>query len=363
MKRTMVVFAAVAGMAVALISGVGGANAQERPNVFKDAKSWAFQLKNLGPEEQAKIAASPFDLVVIDSEQFPEDKEIPLTREEVERMKKKPDGSRRLVIAYFSVGEAESYRYYWKPEWTKNRPSWVGKENKEWKENFLVKYWEPTWQNIIFGRPEAFADRILAAGFDGFYIDRADAYYYFGDTPDMRKRMKDFIIKLTNYMRSKKPDVGILVQNAEELLDDPAYVQAIDGIAKEDLLYGITHKEEPNKKSDVDWSGKLLKDAQTKGKKIFVIEYLTKPNYIEDAGKRLSDMGFVMYTGPRGLASLQQQGPRRGPLDPSPANPSANETLTQKATNKAKDLGARAKEKAQAVGEKAKALLKKQPVQ
>jgi cysteinyl-tRNA synthetase, unknown class len=363
MKRTMIVFAAVTVWTATALLGAGGADAQDRPNVFKDAKSWAFQLKNLGAEEQAKIAASPFDLVVIDSAKFEGDREVPLTREEVERMKKKPDGSRRIVISYFSVGEAENYRSYWRPEWNKNKPSWVGKENKEWKENFLVKYWEPTWQNIVFGNPQSFADRVINSGFDGFYVDRADAYYYYGDTPDMRKRMKDFIIKLTNYMRSKKPDVGILVQNAEELLDDPAYVQAIDGIAKEDLLYGITHKEEPNKKSDVDWSGKLLKDAQAKGKKIFVIEYLSKPNYIEDAGKRLAEMGFVMYTGPRGLAALQAQGPRRGPLDPTPANPSANETLTQKATNKAKDLGARAKEKAQAVGEKAKALLKKQPAQ
>ena len=214
--------------AALLVVGFPAADAQApRKNPFADAKSWAFQLKNLGPEQQAKIAASPFDLVVIDSEQFPAGKEIPLTREEVERMKKKPDGSRRLVIAYFSVGEAESYRFYWKPEWNRQKPSWVGKENKEWKENFLVKYWEPVWQNIVFGSPEAFADRIIAQGFDGFYIDRADAYYYFGDTKEMRDRMAAFIIKLTGYMRAKKPDVAILVQNAEELLTSDSYIAAI----------------------------------------------------------------------------------------------------------------------------------------
>ena len=331
--------------AAVVLLGAAGATAQApRKNPFADAKSWAFQLKNLGPEQQAKIAASPFDLVVIDSEQFPQDKEIPLTPEEVERMKKKPDGSRRLVIAYFSVGEAESYRFYWKPEWNKTKPSWVGKENKEWKENFLVKYWEPVWQKIVFGSPEAFADRIIAQGFDGFYIDRADAYYYFGDSKEMRDRMAAFIIKLTNYMRAKKPDIAILVQNAEELLDRNDYVAAIDGIAKEDLLYGITHREEPNKKDDVVWSTNLLKGAQTKGKKIFVIEYLTKPNYIADADKRLGELGFVMYTGPRGLAELMAQnygGPRRGPLDPTPENPTAKKGVV----NKTKALINQAKEK------------------
>jgi cysteinyl-tRNA synthetase len=347
------------GLVAALSLGAGAAEAQQRVNPFLSAKSWAFQLRNLGPDQQAKIAASPFDLVVIDSEQFPDDKEIPLTREEVERMKRKPDGSRRLVIAYFSVGEAESYRYYWKPEWSRQKPSWVGRESKEWKNNFLVKYWEPVWQSILYGSPNAFADRIIAQGFDGFYIDRADAYYYFGDTKEMRDRMAGFIIELTAYMRSKQPDVAILVQNAEELLDRPAYVEAIDGIAKEDLFYGITHREEPNKKADVDWSTKLLRDAQARGKKIFVIEYLTKPSYIADARKRLDDLGFVMYTGPRGLAELHD-GPRRGPIDPTPEHPSARQGIASKAVEKAGELEEKAKASYAKAKERAKALVGRQ---
>jgi cysteinyl-tRNA synthetase, unknown class len=332
--------------------------AQARDNPFLKAKSWAFQLKNLGPEEQAKIAASPFDMVVIDASQFVGPKEVALTKAEVDRMKLRPDGSKRLVIAYFSVGEAESYRNYWKPEWTKSKPSWVGKENKEWKENYLVKYWDPTWQNIVY----PFADRVIESGFDGFYIDRADAYYYYGDTTEKRNQMTDFIIKLTAHMRAKKPDVAILVQNAEELLEKPAYVAAIDGIAKEDLLYGINHKEEPNKIAEVDWSTKLLKVAQDKGKAIFVIEYLTRPNYIADAKKRLDERGFVMYTGPRGLAALNlspavADGPRRGPLDPTPENPSA-QTPLGKAKNAVKNAVSVTKEKAQRALEKAKAATK-----
>ena len=332
-SRSGLFTAAVAALAWLAVPAV----AQPRDNPFLKAKSWAFQLKNLGPEEQKKIAASPFDMVVIDSEQFPDTREIPLTKDEVERMKIRPDGSKRLVIAYFSVGEAETYRYYWKPEWNKTKPSWVGKENKEWKENFLVKYWEPTWQNIVFGSPNAFADRILAAGFDGFYIDRADAYYYFGDTKEARDRMSSFIIKLTSYMRKVKPDVAILVQNAEELLDRADYVAAIDGIAKEDLLYGIRHREEPNKKEEVTWSMGLLKPFRAQNKAVFVIEYLTRADYKSDAKRQLDAANFVMYTGPRGLASLNTEaasaageGPRRGALDPTP-EPAASQGIVGKA--------------------------------
>jgi cysteinyl-tRNA synthetase len=315
----------------------GRAHAQPRDNPLLKAKSWAFQLVNLGAEEQAKIAASPFDLVVIDSEQFPQEKEVPLTRAEVERMKKKPDGSRRLVIAYFSIGEAESYRWYWKPEWNKQKPAWVGRESKEWKQNFHINYWDPAWQSIVL----KFAEQIIESGFDGFYIDRADAYYTFGDSKLARDRMEAFVLRLVTHIRNKKPDAAILVQNAEELLDRPEYVKAIDGIAKEDLLFGISHREEPNKKVDVDWSTNLLRTFQKQGKGVFVIEYLTRGDYVREAKRRLDELGFVMYMGPRGLASLNlaaadigaYNGPRRGPLDPTPESRTARKAGGAKKSN------------------------------
>ena len=325
--------AAAAAIAIAVL-GAAGVSAQERPNGLLNAKSWAFQLKNLGPEEQAKIAASPYDLVVIDSEQFPGEKEIPLTREEVERMKIKPDGSRRLVIAYFSVGEAENYRYYWRPEWNQKKPAWIGKENKQWGGNFLVQYWQPAWQNIIMGGPKSFADQVINSGFDGFYIDRVDAYYYYGDSADKRAQMADFIIKLANYIRSKKPDALIMAQNAEELLDRPNYVKAIDGIAKEDLIYGISHTEKMNPADDISYSSGLLSGAKKAGKAIFVIEYLTKPDFVADAVQKVKALGFVPYVGPRGLAELYDgtagAGPRRGPLDPTPVTPAAKKAAAKK---------------------------------
>jgi cysteinyl-tRNA synthetase len=357
-------FAAVVAAVACLLSSSADVLAQARENPFLKAKSWAFQLVNLGPAEQAKIAASPFDVVTIDSEMFEGEgwrDGRPMRREEVERMKVKPDGSRRLVIAYFSVGEAEDYRKYWKPEWSQKKPGWIGKESKEWKHNYYVQYWDPVWQDIVL----KFAEQVIESGFDGFYIDRADAYYNFGDTKLARDRMEAFILKLVGHIRAKKPNAAILVQNAEELLDRPAYVAAIDGIAKEDLLYGITHKEEPNKKVDVDWSIGLLKPFQAKGKKVFAIEYLTRKDYVADAKKRLDALGFVMYMGPRGLANLNMDaadidnyaGPRRGPLDPTPANPSA-QTPLGKAKNAVKNAVAVGKEKAGAAIDRVKGAIK-----
>lgn len=361
-------------LGAATVSALAPIAAQTRDNRFLPAKSWAFQLVNLGPEEQAKIAASPFDVVVIDSEHHEGGDwkaGRPMTRPEIENMQRKPDGSRRLVIAYFSIGEAEDYRKYWRDEWSKQRPGWIGKESKEWKHNYYVQYWEPTWQDIVL----KFAEQVINSGFDGFYIDRADAYYNFGDTKQSRDRMEAFVLKLVGHIRSKKPDAQILIQNAEELLDRPAYVAAIDGVAKEDLLYGISHKEEPNKRTDIDYSTPLLQKFQAQGKKVFVIEYLTRKDYVLDAKKRLDTLGFTMYMGPRGLASLNlqaadinsYQGPSAETLAAAAAAAGAAKaaaasskaapapTLASKAKAAVKNAVAATKEKAKTVAARAKA--------
>ncbi len=286
------------------------AQTAQRPNPFQGSKSWAYQLTNLGPEQRERIASSDYDVVVVDyAHPLTEGAaETPLTPEQVDKMKRKPDGSRRLIIAYLSIGESEDNRYYWKADWNKKRPAFMKGESKEWKGNYLVEYWQPTWQNLIFGGPDAYVDRIIKGGFDGFYLDRADAYYRFGDTKQARDRMSDFLVRLIADIRTKKPDAAIMMQNAEELLDRPQVVSAIDAIAKEDLIYGITHREEINKKDDIDYSTKLLQDAQKAGKVIFVVEYLRNAKNIEAAKARMKELGFVLYYGPRGLFEIMKPG-------------------------------------------------------
>jgi cysteinyl-tRNA synthetase, unknown class len=299
-------------LAVAVLLAPAGA--ADRANPFQGAKTWGYQLRNLDPGPRKSIADSQYDLVVTDYARGESRNEIPLTRAEVAEMQKRPDGSKRLVIAYLSIGETENYRYYWKPQWDKKRPAWMGKENKEWKANYLAKYWDPEWQKIIYGSPEAYVDRVLSAGFDGFYFDRVDAYYAFGDNAESRGRMVRFIVDIAKYARSKKPDVAIMVQNAEELLDSKDYLDAIDGIAKESLLFGIRGLDKPNLKTDVDETTDLMRKANGLGKSIFVVEYLKDKNNIAIADQRINkELGWALYVGTRGLAQLG-----RTPLEPAP---------------------------------------------
>lgn len=98
---------------------------------------------------------------------------------DIAQLQTKPGGGSRLVICYMSIGEAEDYRYYWKSEWNTDPPQWLAEENPDWPGNYKVRYWDPDWQAIIFGSPDAYLDRIIAAGFDGVYLDIVNAFEYF----------------------------------------------------------------------------------------------------------------------------------------------------------------------------------------
>lgn len=303
--------------AIAMLTASCPSAAADRENPFLKAKNWGYQLRNLEPEPRKVIANSVYDLVVVDYARGEDRKEIPLTKAEVAEMQKRPDGGKRLVIAYFSIGESEDYRYYWKPEWDTKRPSWMGKENKDWKKNFVVEYWNPEWQKILYGSPDSFIDRIIAAGFDGVYFDRADAYYFFGDSDLARGRMVELINKLAAYAREKNPKFAIMVQNAEELLERKEFVEVIDGVAKESLLYGIKGLGVPNPRSDIQESTALLQKASKSGKAIFVVEYVRDKASIATAAKRVNDeLGWALYIGTKGLATLAKS--PLTPADPVP---------------------------------------------
>lgn len=122
------------------------------------------------------ITATNYDLILMDL-YFSDG--TPFSESEITQLKNKANGGKRLVISYMSIGEAEDYRYYWQPNWNSTKPVWLDAENPDWPGNFKVKYWNPDWQNIIYGNESSYLKKILNAGFDGVYLDIIDAFEYY----------------------------------------------------------------------------------------------------------------------------------------------------------------------------------------
>jgi cysteinyl-tRNA synthetase len=121
------------------------------------------------------LSETDYDLLIIDY--FFEDEEF--TVSEINTLKFKNNGGRRLVVSYMSIGEAEDYRYYWHSDWENHPPSWLAGENPEWEGNYKVRYWKQEWKNIIYGSEDSYLGKIINKGFDGVYLDIIDAFEYF----------------------------------------------------------------------------------------------------------------------------------------------------------------------------------------
>ena len=305
LRFVVVLLLATAGMCVLGAHLQGTGQAADRRQQLAAVDNWGYWLDSL---EIPGVMAAPHDLLVIDSEISANRLfEREYDSREVARMKRRRDGSSRLLLAYLSIGEAERYRPYWNPDWydVRKRPAWLGSENRRWTGNFAVQYWDPEWQHILFGTPESYLDRILARGFDGVYLDRADAFFDWKKVNrSARADMAHLIARLGDHARGLNPQSLVVMQNAEELLEEDAVFNTIDGIAKEDLLFGVRRAEEPNKPDDIEWSVQLLQTAQKSGRKVLVVEYLKDPQKMSAAAVRLREEGFIPYFAPRRLHCL-----------------------------------------------------------
>lgn len=247
---------------------------------------FSYQLQNVNIK---KLKDSDYDLVVIDNEH---------TSVEIKSLKPK------IVIAYVSLGEAEDYRSYWKKEWKKSPPEWLGKENKEWKGNYTIKeFWHPEWWDIT----TSILDDIINKGYDGVAIDKVDVYTDLGGGIELKMLMIDYIMRVSSYCKSKKQNFKIITHNCSELLDSDQYLAAIDGITQEDLVYDWNSNGNSGKQTDKMYRQEIinnLKLAKQAGKLVMILEYVSG-QYYQKAKSLLDQYDFVAYSAPRDLGTLR----------------------------------------------------------
>lgn len=259
-----------------------------------EVRRFAFHLTQLNT---AAIARSDTDLVVIEAGG--------LSAATIARLKRRPDGGRRLVLGYMNVGEAETYRSYWQSAWNRNRPEWVGRPNRDWPDHFFVQYWTPEWQRILMGTRNSALDRILAAGFDGVFLDSVDKYQVWsGRLQRSKSDMISLVRRIGSYGRARNPRFLVVPNNAEDLLGNAGYRASIDAVVKESLFFGVPGPGRRNSPQLVNWSVRQLRRAQREGKPILVIEYLSGASAQSEAAARIRDVGMLATFGRRDLARL-----------------------------------------------------------
>ena len=137
---------------------------------------YLISTENFSTKQQMinAISATNFDLIIIDL--FFNGEALTVT--DVNQLKTKANGGKRLVISYINIGAAEKFRYYWKTNWKLGNPKWIKKKYQGYDDEFWVEFWHKEWQDIIFGNDNSYMKKIINAGFDGAYLDNVEAYYF-----------------------------------------------------------------------------------------------------------------------------------------------------------------------------------------
>ncbi len=283
--------------------------------------AWLYQLQGLSP---AAAAATSFDTVVMDYSADGSDEA---------RYGTAGTGllqaAGKQAVAYLSIGEAESYRYYFEPEWitpierqpAPGAPCWLARANPEWPGNYKVQYWSEGWQQLVLG----YLDRIIDDGFDGVYLDIIDAYQYWSDAENGQgytlsrqaaaERMIDLVVRIARHARVERGRSGFLVipQNGEDILDYDgghsglpanAYLDAISAVGVEDLYYNETAAQPA---AETSYRQGYLDRITGAGKKILVVDYVDRGSRPPEAivsefrNRALAD-GYLPYAARRDRA-------------------------------------------------------------
>lgn len=252
-------------------------------------KSWHYQLDKVDVDAMGR---RDVDMLVTDYAR--EGGKIPLAAADVAKLKTKPDGTRRVVISYLSIGEAEEFRFYWDPAWKTAKPAWLERENCAWPKAWMVRFWDPGWRDLIVTGPNSYLKRIIEAGFEGVYLDRVDMWEHtLALNPGAKAAMIDFVAVLAAEARKLKPGFIVIGQNAESLLDDRRYRRTVDAVAKEELFYSRSTTGVRNEPRDVAVSMRHLDQLRWQWKPVFPVEYLQKADEIAALRAEATKRGLV----------------------------------------------------------------------
>lgn len=260
--------------------------------VIPKVNNWAYVIKNPSLEELKK---SNIDLIVVDTEL----KTRELTKDDVSSLKTKPNGTKRVVLAYLSLGMAEDYRSYWKDEWAKTAPVWLGQKHKIWKGNFYLKdVMAPEWTSIV----AKLIDSTMEKGFDGIVVD--------GLTNVTDKfKLDSFLSLVAKRLKDNDGNRLLIVQDIDSQLKSVQVEKHIDGVIRQGLVYSPLSNGLRGKKNDqnvIDEDIVRLKEFAQKNKLVFVVEYVSGKQW-SDVKSTLTDLPFVLYSAPLELDKLRKQ--------------------------------------------------------
>ena len=107
--------------------------------------------------------------------------------------------------------------------------------------------------------------------------------------------MINLVIAISERAKNLSPDFLIIPQNALKLVEDPYYLNAIDGVGKEDTWYLLNN---PRPRNLIQEDLRYLEKVFSDNKIVLLIDYPTDLDKIRRFFQEAGKYGYVAYVGP-----------------------------------------------------------------
>lgn len=289
--------------------------AAENPDSF----AYVLQADSLAESKEAaieKLAACGRDWLVLDADY---NHKNPWQRVDLDAIRKGKVG--RKIVAYVSIGEAETYRKYWKKDWleggkrTASAPAWLGEENPDWAGNFRVKYWHAEWQEMML----PVVEDVMKRGFDGVYLDIVDGFEswefdgknWISDrlNPETkqsyRRDMVDWVKEIAGTARKVNPAALVIPQNGSQLIANADFLETLSAIGIEDLFTEGDRKQTSYHTKEIL---PHLEKVISANKPVLLTEYGRKQAMQDRTKKLAQENGLTWLVTDRKLKTLGESG-------------------------------------------------------
>lgn len=119
-----------------------------------------------------------------------------------------------------------------------------------------------------------------------------------------RQDMRDFVQGISVYAKGIKPNFIVIPQNAHELLTENgkesgrlavAYLDAIDGVGREDLCYGYDEDNAATPALEREHMVSFMDIAEKSGIEVLVTDYCSTRSFVDDSYYQNAARGYICF--------------------------------------------------------------------
>lgn len=197
---------------------------------------------------------------------------------------------KKKMYAYVSIGEASSYRGYFKDL----KEEWKISENKSW-DSIVMDISNDEYHAFMY---EKVIDPLIDKGYENFFFDTLDSYQLAVKNDNDKKEYELGLIRFIKKFKLRYPKSKLIVNRGFEVMDE--IHESLEAVLFESLFYGLSAKglnyAQVNEE-DRNWLLSQVEKIKAYGLDVISVDYMDIRDEakIKKTIKQIESLGIIPY--------------------------------------------------------------------